>query len=917
MKSKIIYADNYYDGLFSIIDLMNSHKPDIKIRRLLIVPERYTLLAEKYVYSKCEGSFDIEVLSLSRLFYKMGISAPLLSKEGAIMLLRSIVKNVSLSCFFRSAQSRGFCEKAYDAINDFLAAGIMPCDIVESTPKLKDLKLLYQKYLEAVDGKFVDQSGKLALIRSEAANSDYIKNANIFVANFDYYDVATMNTLKALGDAAISLTILEVNGESEECRPVVCDKDGAEAIKEVASRLRYLASKGVGYKDMAVIMGNADYDKVGRIFREYEIPAFLAQNKELIDMPCIDYMITAVECALHRKRENVIKLSKSVFSGLDVSDADRFENYINARLIDYDGFSDRFDSCEDVRKKLVDDIVKLEERIKKVHTVDDFCDFIQDLDGLLDIRNKCAELSISDAAIDKAQSLTPLMKQASLDGNFEFLFSVWQEGLKATKVAPLPCGGVTVGDPAAMRGGKFAFMAVIGFDNGFLPKVYDDSSLIGEEEKKTLPDGLQRAEQINFRYQRELSMALASAKMVFVTASDRSYYLQALNCVAADDSCDNYEQIVMRAGSKTHAPEFKSRLWYRHNFQGEDYGNVLASLSAAGVHRDAKNDKRTKFLSRAGELFFRTSTSVSELQSYFRCPFAHFADYGLRLKDKEDGEMNPVDVGQFLHSLIENVLKNDGDCSLEQKIDDEAAKIIQGFGKATIENNADTISALIREAKQSIRIFVDHINKGKFKPLGEEISFSSNINGVNFVGKIDYADVYENHIRLIDYKTGNASFSFADVYCGKSVQLPLYMKVQKDRGYRAGAMLLYPYKYKWESTPKDNMFSGVVLNDEVIVNAMDCSGEVSDVYNFPDKRTKSRGSGGLISYEQMDELLTYVTELSSLAVSEIKEGYVYPSPYKGSCKDCKYAPICGDKTERTSLGAKKENVCKGREESDG
>ena len=85
MKAKIICADNYYDGFSYIIRQMNSVKPDISFRRLLIVPERYTLLAEKYVYSECSGSFDIEVLSLSRLFYKMDIATPLLNKEGAIM----------------------------------------------------------------------------------------------------------------------------------------------------------------------------------------------------------------------------------------------------------------------------------------------------------------------------------------------------------------------------------------------------------------------------------------------------------------------------------------------------------------------------------------------------------------------------------------------------------------------------------------------------------------------------------------------------------------------------------------------------------------------------------------------------------------------------------------------------------------
>lgn len=118
-----------------------------------------------------------------------------------------------------------------------------------------------------------------------------------------------------------------------------------------------------------------------------------------------------------------------------------------------------------------------------------FCDFISDLIGYSDLRSKCAEFNISDSCIDKAESLTSLMKQASLSGDFEFLFSVWQEGLKATKIAPLPCGGVTVGDPAAMRGAKFAFMAVIGFDNGFCLRFTMTVRLSGRTKRRYYPTG--------------------------------------------------------------------------------------------------------------------------------------------------------------------------------------------------------------------------------------------------------------------------------------------------------------------------------------------------------------------------------------------------------------------------------------------
>lgn len=100
-------------------------------------------------------------------------------------------------------------------------------------------------------------------------------------------------------------------------------------------------------------------------------------------------------------------------------------------------------------------------------------------------------------------------------------------------------------------------------------------------------------------------MALASADVVFVTATDKSYYLQALECEEAESLNEDspFEQIAMMAGSRVHAREFLSSLCYKQNFQGEDYGVAIASLVAAGIDRDEKNDDRTAFIDNANELF--------------------------------------------------------------------------------------------------------------------------------------------------------------------------------------------------------------------------------------------------------------------------------------------------------------------------
>ena len=46
-------------------------------------------------------------------------------------------------------------------------------------------------------------------------------------------------------------------------------------------------------------------------------------------------------------------------------------------------------------------------------------------------------------------------------------------------------------------------------------------------------------------------------------------------------------------------------------------------------------------------------TSVSRLEQYRRCPFSFHLKYGLKLKEKEDLKIKPLDTGSFMHDIID------------------------------------------------------------------------------------------------------------------------------------------------------------------------------------------------------------------------------------------------------------------------
>lgn len=918
MNTNFIYSTSYNDALKKTIAQINSRKVDLNVRHLLIVPERYTLLAEKMLYRDSAGSFDVEVLSLSRLFYRLQISTPLLSREGAIMLIRGMLPSLELKCFYRSASHRGFCEKAYDAINDFAASGVAPEDVPETSPKLSDLKAIYAEYTKRISGRFVDSMGKLTLIAREAETSNYLDNVHIYVANFDYVDNATRRVFDALKRRAISYTECTVGGELAPKKLAEgCNAEGAIAVKEAAKRIRYAAYSGIAYEDIAVIVGNADVARIKRIFREFDIPCFIAESKRLIDYTLAAFLIELFECARSKRRENFINLSKNLYMGIEKQSADEFENYVNGRLIDYKGFYNEFAECdievEQTRKRLISIVEPISKKLKSVTDAKSFGQLIEDVFAMVGAE-KTSELSYdSIAPVERIRGLIDLMGQVGIRGNFEFISSVFEEGLKASKMSSLPYeGGVVVGDPAAFRGGKYKLIAVIGFDDGFLPQIYDDSSLISDDEK-ALFTHMERADQINSRYEFELRATLDSAEMLFITYVKPSGMVDELLSGSEIRLADGY---AFEAGSKKHAVELMTSLIRR---TAKSDGDHLEFINALHKATDASDEigylKREEQIEEGNKLFFPYgTTNVSQLQSYFKCPFRHLMDYGLRLTDRDKGEMNPLDIGSFMHSIVEEVVKAGDYSDVAASVNEIVQKLIDGGGKYALDANKKQIEELKAEAIETLKIYTRHLSKGSFKPVGQEIEFKTDISGIKLRGKIDMADEYNGYVRIIDYKTGKADVKFSDVYYGKKLQLPLYMAVARTYGYRAGAMFNFPFSYKWICDKTDHRFSGFMLGDLDIAKAVDCEMESGESEVFGLKLTKTgklnMQNQYLLTDAEMNSLIEYAVKVSENAVSEISEGYVASSPC-APCGSCEYACLCADKRLRKQASAGKKVIMGG------
>ncbi|MBQ3901317.1 MAG: PD-(D/E)XK nuclease family protein, partial [Clostridia bacterium] len=195
---------------------------------------------------------------------------------------------------------------------------------------------------------------------------------------------------------------------------------------------------------------------------------------------------------------------------------------------------------------------------------------------------------------------------------------------------------------------------------------------------------------------------------------------------------------------------------------------------------------------------FRTSNS--RLESFARCPFSYYMDNVLRLKENKKAEIGSIDIGNFVHNVLDRFFSSTReeeyplDRDATEKICDE---IIEEYVMKICGGSVDQRTEyLFGRLRRAVLLFVDAIMKelaeGDYKIFGTEIGFGTDREsfpplvfgtgeGDSMVirGTIDRLDVCEKdgvtYLKVVDYKTGSQGFDPSLVEKGLNIQLLLYM----------------------------------------------------------------------------------------------------------------------------------------------
>lgn len=228
-------------------------------------------------------------------------------------------------------------------------------------------------------------------------------------------------------------------------------------------------------------------------------------------------------------------------------------------------------------------------------------------------------------------------------------------------------------------------------------------------------------------------------------------------------------------------------------------------------------------LLRIGDTF---RTTVSRIESYYNCPFSYFLTYGLRLRPREEAELQMYDLGTVMHNLIdeasESLFEMPGDFDAAQcreLIDSVYERVASKMRFVNTELTKREEYALKRIRNYAGIAFYNlkrQIDSGKFVPCGFEVPFdfsqdsllkpvtltppeeNAPFQKLHVVGRIDRYDTLDQdgikYVRVVDYKSAPVSLSERELSAGTKLQLITYLNAVIDsypKGTAAPGGVLY------------------------------------------------------------------------------------------------------------------------------
>ena len=700
------------------------------------------------------------------------------------------------------------------------------------------------------------------------------------------------------------------------------------------------------YRDFALLVPSVSAYSLllKKSFSEYGIPYFIDEKKSLKNHPLSLFLLSCLRVVIEKYSSTSVQaLAQNFFFG----ESDEYRNYLlkfanfrggAKRAIKtgerYEGLFD-FAKAEDGRKRLL----LATENIKAKGHGRDYFRAIRKILADFDVENKLKNLEeeLSDPA-QKGYLRQVLKALESVLSEAEILLSdklltaqeaesLLKDGFEATELSliPLRKDAVFIGDLNDSRIGDVSVLFALGMTEE-VPRRGTDTSIVSDKEIARLAEVKTLLEptvaEVNLRSRESVALNLcAFTKKLYLSypltadgsepaLSDVFRYLDSTFCGVNGGKLERKKKMTEEdfpycCSSPT--PAVRQLLIEKNEYEEKradtrrEYSSLYTALDKLGVtEKDdyLKEREGQVCVQRGEELFFKNGRiSPTALESYFACPFRHFAERGLKVREREETAVLAMDTGDFIHALLEKSAPEWEKIDSEQEAFERALSIgAELLNGSEFIVHQDTASGevfsekLVKEGAEVVVAAYRQIKNSDFKIVATEQKVQSEF----FQGKVDRVDASEKYVRVVDYKTGSIDDKAASYYTGQKLQMQLYMQELKGEKIPAG-VFYFPASADYDESDEGKFrMKGFLNGDEEALRCGDKNlTEEKKSEFFPASLKNGPLSKRVMDEQTFRDFLDYSLLVARQGCDELKEGYIAASPYEGKCEHCKFGGACG------------------------
>ncbi|MBY0121078.1 helicase-exonuclease AddAB subunit AddB [Bacillus sp. S/N-304-OC-R1] len=656
----------------------------------------------------------------------------------------------------------------------------------------------------------------------------------------------------------------------------------------------------------------------------------------------------------------------------------------------------------DLRDIITGPILRLSRRLKKAATGRQFCEALYLYLEELDVPSKLEQWKLIEdengnlvksrehgqawnAIMELMDQYVEMLGEEDVTlKEFAAILDAGMESLRFTLVPPA-LDQVMAADLERSRLSDVKAAFIIGMNDGVIPAKFSEDGLLADSDREQLlVNGLKIAPSGRTRLLDEEFIAYKA----FATPSDLlfisyplaneegkallpSSYIKRLidllpDCVQHDYLSDpaelkEDEQLEYASNLNTTLAYLTSQLqlkkrsypiydfwWdiYNYYLQHDSWRRqALKVLSSLNFENETKQLKEDISRELYGDVI---QASVSRMELFHGCPFSHFAQHGLKLRERQVFRLDAPDIGELFHAALkfiaETVMNKEllwTDLTKEQCeiLAQEAVEMLAPKLQNEILLSSNRHFYIKRKLEQIISrasfVLSEHAKMSGFAPVGLELGFGpkadlppltfplKNGTKMELIGRIDRVDKAEDEngvfLRVIDYKSSSKDLNVNEVYYGLALQMLTYLDIiishsstliGKDAD-PAGVLYFHVHNPLISTSKmltlddieqeifKKFKMNGLILGEENVIKLMDQTLENGDSpiisAGFKKDGTLSKRSK-VASKQEFDHLRKYVRNLYTKTGNQITEGKVDISPYKMKdktpCTFCSFKPIC-------------------------